>query len=230
MGCTCSSAAALPAAYDPPVTRTPTTAPSSESIEGGGVAAGVPHGGSNLPSATSGISPSAFIVAAASGRVDALAAYTGDVNIFMRGNWPGETTALMAAVFHNHVDAVRALVAREGIDVNVSHGQTALHVACSWQEVDVGIVALLLEAGGDPNVRTALYGNTCLHLAARRGDVDKVDTLLGWPTTDPSLCNSAGLTPVRIAVKHNRLMVAARIVNVVRACASHECAWSIQNA
>lgn len=69
------------------------------------------------------------------------------------------------AAEYGNLPAIRAIL-QSGVDVNMSYGDTALHVAAEYDQLDA--VKLLLEAGADPNIRDEL-GDTVLlnHLSCK---------------------------------------------------------------
>ena len=85
------------------------------------------------------------------------------------------TTALHWAVHRDDLVAVELLIGT-GADVNVTndYGVTPLYLACTNGSADV--VARLLDAGADPEARTA--GETALMTAVRTGSVDIVEVLI----------------------------------------------------
>ncbi len=81
------------------------------------------------------------------------------------------------AAMRGDVEAVRDLI-ESGADVNAPQGDgmTALH--WSARSGDPGLVALLVEAGAEPDPRTRIGGYTPLHLSAAAGHAEAMDALL----------------------------------------------------
>ena len=84
---------------------------------------------------------------------------------------------LADAAMRQDVDAVRGLIAR-GADPDVAHGDgmTALHWAA--EHGDLEVIALLVVAGADVEVRTRLGNHTPLHVASRSAQALVVTALL----------------------------------------------------
>lgn len=77
------------------------------------------------------------------------------------------------------------LAAGADIEARTRRSHTALHIACGKRNADVAVVSVLLAAGADPAVRTAMphgYFLDCwvqpLHYAAVAGNTDVVRVLL----------------------------------------------------
>lgn len=124
-----------------------------------------------------------------------------------------DESPLMLAAIKGHVDAVRALVARDA-DVNKT-GWTPLHYAASGtQPQNVEVIALLLEHhayidAASPN------GTTPLMMAAQYGTDASVQLLLS-EGADPTLKNQLGLTAVDFALRAEREELAQTIATRMR--------------
>ena len=111
--------------------------------------------------------------------------------------------AMMTACARNDGDTVRELLAR-GADPNASEPAAskrsvrALHVAAAAGYAN--IVALLLGAGADANVRHSDGGVTATHLAAANGDTGVVEMLLSHGA-DPLAVRTDGATAVAAATE-----------------------------
>lgn len=119
-----------------------------------------------------------------------------------------DESPLMLAAIKGHLEAVRALVARDA-DVNKT-GWTPLHYAASGtQPQQVEVIALLLEHhayidAASPN------GTTPLMMAAQYG-TDASAQLLLSEGADPTLKNQLGLTAVDFAMRAEREELARAI-------------------
>ena len=124
-----------------------------------------------------------------------------------------DESPLMIASIKGHLDAVRALVARDA-DVNKT-GWTPLHYAASGtQPQQLEVIALLLEHhayidAGSPN------GTTPLMMAAQYGTDASVQLLLS-EGADPTLKNQLGLTAVDFALRAEREDLARTIAASMR--------------
>jgi ankyrin repeat protein len=119
-------------------------------------------------------------------------------------------TALHFAAFFGKPGAAHLLVSR-GADVDaVGTGWmtgTALHSAAAGRHQDV--VALLLEAGANPDLRQS-HGWTALHSAAHNGDADTVELLLARGARR-DVRNDGGVTPAELARQDGHAGIAERL-------------------
>jgi ankyrin repeat protein len=115
-------------------------------------------------------------------------------------------TPLHLAAFFGQVDAARLLLARGARVDPPGRGWmtgTPLHAAAAGSHVT--IVAMLLEAGADPNTRQR-HGFTPLHSAAANGDLASVEALLS-AGADLDAVNDDGATPLALAEGSGDLVV-----------------------
>ncbi|MEP6572457.1 MAG: ankyrin repeat domain-containing protein [Gemmatimonadota bacterium] len=117
-------------------------------------------------------------------------------------------TALHLASYFGREDVARTLLER-GAEVHFSSLNTMrnqpMHAAAAGRHA--GIVALILDAGGDPNARQ-VGGWTPLHAAAQNGQRELVELLLARGA-DASLLSESGMTPFALAEERNHHNVAA---------------------
>lgn len=124
-----------------------------------------------------------------------------------------DESPLMMAALKGHVEAARALVAREA-DVNKT-GWAPLHYAATGTSPQhATIVSLLIEAhayvdAASPN------GTTPLMMAAQYGTNDSVKVLLD-EGADPILKNQLGLTAADFALRVSRTETAQAIAAAIR--------------
>ena len=124
-----------------------------------------------------------------------------------------DESPLMLAALKGHVEAVRALIARDA-DVNKT-GWAPLHYAASaGSPQHVAIIALLLENhafidAASPN------GTTPLMMAAHYGSNEAVQLLLE-EGADPTLKNQLGLTATDFAMRVSRTDSAEKIAAAIR--------------
>ena len=124
-----------------------------------------------------------------------------------------DESPLMMAAIKGHVDAVRALIARDA-DVNKT-GWTPLHYAATGGKPEhVRIIALLLEHHAYIDA-TSPNGTTPLMMAAQYGSGDAVQLLLK-EGADPTLKNQLGLTASDFALRVSRTENAERIAEAIR--------------
>ena len=119
-------------------------------------------------------------------------------------------SALGLAAFFKHRNVVKYLLVR-GADVHNSSRQgrfTPLHsaVATDAGACDVEIVRALLDAGADPNARSA-SGGTPLHTTAFTGDRESAELLLQYGA-DRKVKNGQRKTPAEIARERGNTEVA----------------------
>ncbi|MBC6416128.1 MAG: ankyrin repeat domain-containing protein [Bdellovibrionales bacterium] len=86
-----------------------------------------------------------------------------------------------------------------GDDSNNKEGNTALHVASQFNDVDV--IKALLESGADPTAKNK-YKDTPLHLAIKYENSDVVEALLA-NGADINAKNNMGRTPLHNAASEN---------------------------
>jgi len=120
---------------------------------------------------------------------------------------------LYLAVQHGHVDVVEILTA-QGADVvrrsNEWKDNTLLHQALLAPQSRAACLELLLQAGAPPDTMDK-QGNTALHIASMRGQVDCVKMLLRYGcdvtllTSPPTFVEEA-----KVAIKYTALELACR--------------------
>ena len=109
-------------------------------------------------------------------------------------------TPMFATIWYENIDAAKILV-NNGADVNVQteDGLTALINAAI--ESKPKMVEFLLNNGADPNLKENYYGNTALHAASIRGNIEIVDYLLE-KGVNASIVNIEGTTAAQFAGKY----------------------------
>jgi uncharacterized protein len=163
-----------------------------------------------LPALTAAAPPLDVFEAAASGDETRLAALLAADPALARARSADGGTALHFAAFFARPECARRLI-EAGADVHAvapAFGNvTPLHsaiAACSD-----AIVAMLLEAGADPNARQAA-GYTPLHGAAFHALTDTAELLLAHGA-DPTATNDAGDDAATLAEKAGNAAFAARL-------------------
>lgn len=115
-------------------------------------------------------------------------------------NISGNTPLHFASAIDD-VYAVTSLATANTINARNSFGQTALHMtARSGGPYYYGTATHLLNQGADPNIKDS-EGNTCLHLALKRGIVELFKVLMNDPRTDPSIPDNEMNTVIHTAIK-----------------------------
>jgi uncharacterized protein len=148
--------------------------------------------------------------AASFGEVDRLTQLLGEDPSLASARSGDGFTALHFAAFFGKLEASRLLVGR-GADVDaVGTGWmtgTALHSAAAGRHRDV--VALLLEAGANPDLRQS-HGWTALHSAVHNGDEGTVELLL-LHGARRDVRNDDGVTPAELARQEGHAGIAERL-------------------
>jgi ankyrin repeat protein len=148
--------------------------------------------------------------AASFGEVDRLTELLGEDPSLVASRSADGFTALHFAAFFGKPGAAQLLVGR-GADVDaVGMGWmtgTALHSAAAGRHRDV--VALLLEAGANPDLRQS-HGWTALHSAAQNGDADMIELLLVHGARR-DVRNDDGVTPAELARREGHARIAERL-------------------
>ena len=99
----------------------------------------------------------------------------------------------------------------KSIDINAQNdaGQTALAIAL--EKGFYGIAKQLIEAGADISVRFGEKRQTVLHIAAKVGDKELLETL--FKHADLNALDADGMTPLGIALVHDKYLSAALLIN-----------------
>ena len=144
------------------------------------------------------------------GEVDRLTELLGEEPALVASRSADGFTALHFAAFFGKPAAAQLLLGR-GADVDaVGTGWmtgTALHSAAAGRHRDV--VALLLEAGANPDLRQS-HGWSALHSAAHNGDADTVDLLLVHGARR-DVRNDDGVTAAELARQEGHGGIAERL-------------------
>ncbi|KAB0792955.1 hypothetical protein PPYR_12575 [Photinus pyralis] len=120
------------------------------------------------------------------------------VNVNLKREEDGET-ALHIATSNGYCSMASLLLRQPSINIHVKddHGYDALHLSLE-KESDLEITTLLLENTANPN-SIDRFGNTPLHVAARRGLLKMASLLLKYKA-DPNIINAMERTPLHVAV------------------------------
>jgi len=120
-------------------------------------------------------------------------------------------SAVLLAHYYGKDDVAKVLI-EHGADVTMASkpaGFTPLHsaVADDAGEATKDLVRMLLDAGADPNARSATDG-TPVHTAAFTGNIPVLQMLLAYGG-DPAAADKKGLTPLDVARERHHSEVAA---------------------
>jgi len=113
-------------------------------------------------------------------------------------------TALHNAARYNAVEALKVLLTRPEIDVNIQdkYGWTALYYAARRNAVE-SLKVLLPRPEIDVNIREYREGETVLHVAARDNAVESLKVLLTRPEIEVNIQNKYGWTALHVAACNN---------------------------
>jgi ankyrin repeat protein len=125
-------------------------------------------------------------------------------------------SALHEATFNGHPRVAKLLIERGAdIEKNSNDGSTALMVASAGGDVET--VKLLLERRANSSHRLPKWGRTAIHSAASRGKAKVVELLLEAADCPIDDQDSAGATPLIMAVRNTPEKVArAHLLETVR--------------
>jgi ankyrin repeat protein len=119
----------------------------------------------------------------------------------LRSRWRRGTTPLSKCLVNDSVEAAQVLLDNGAeVDLATDLGVTPLMHGINLMEPSGGLVAgvaLLLEAGADPDLQDKI-GDTALHYAAREHKSEAVDLLIEYGA-DINITNKAGQTPLDVA-------------------------------
>ncbi|MFV0948936.1 ankyrin repeat domain-containing protein [Wolbachia endosymbiont of Nasonia giraulti] len=117
-----------------------------------------------------------------------------------------ELTLLHVAFLDNQENVVKALLAAQGIDVNLQNQsqETPLHLAI--KEGNEKIVEALLNKGADVNLRDKSE-STPLHLAIKKGNENIVKALLAVDRINVDLQDKSESTPLCLAAEKGKMKI-----------------------
>jgi ankyrin repeat protein len=100
-------------------------------------------------------------------------------------------TALDVAIYNQSEIAVRVLLKRDDVDVNLktNYNHTALHYASVWKKMPIDLFRIILEKSKDVNAQEE-DGNTALHWAIGQENRTAVEELLKRDDVDVNLKNN----------------------------------------
>jgi ankyrin repeat protein len=154
---------------------------------------------------------SALYLAVLNGHYDlvkALIKKGADVNVADNEYW----TPLLAATSNGHLTTAQALLDAPGIDINATdhRERTALYLAALNDSYD--IVKVLIDKGANVNI-TADDGWTPLMVAAEKGHLTTMQTLLGAPGININAQKSDGATALYLAALNGNYDVVRALIN-----------------
>ena len=87
--------------------------------------------------------------------------------------------------------------------VNHNDGDSLLHIACQWGDVDI-VKYLITVERCNLNAPSSTFENTPLHVAVKCGHTDTVLQLLSYNECNPNIHNNDGDTPLHFAAKYGQ--------------------------
>nr|XP_018904892.1 PREDICTED: uncharacterized protein LOC109035644 [Bemisia tabaci] len=121
------------------------------------------------------------------------------------------TPLYYAATFDN--TEVANVLIKAGADVNActSHGWTPLISAAQGGYSEM--VRMLLRANADVNAKTIEGQQAAIHLAAKEGKRETVETLLSVEGIETNSASALGFTPLSLAIHYNRPEIAELLIS-----------------
>ncbi|KAF4958983.1 hypothetical protein FSARC_10886 [Fusarium sarcochroum] len=142
-----------------------------------------------------------------------------------------DATPLLLACSQRKVEAVKLLLSKHAqIEATDCTGKTSLHLCQSSSSGGTEVARLLLEHENaeclDVEAKDK-YSMTAAHIAARVGDSDMLDYLVGKMRADPNSQQLDGSTPLMVALKSNITTATKR--KIIRVLVKHNANLAIVN-
>jgi ankyrin repeat protein len=113
-------------------------------------------------------------------------------------------TALHDAIVSESEIAVNELLKRDNVDVNLKNknNQTALHLACCWEDIPIELFNIILKLSTDVNAQE-IEGHTALQCAIRSESEIAVKVLLRRKDVNVNLKNNDNETALHLSIRYN---------------------------
>lgn len=127
-------------------------------------------------------------------------------------------TAFHQAIEKGHEGIAKLLLEKELADVRDTdhHRRTALHMATSSENQNIGVIDLILRCHGVEVNALDVYGNTPLKLAAEKGHYETVELLMS-KEADVNKADKVDNTPLHVAAKNGHAAVLELLLKNVEA-------------
>lgn len=124
----------------------------------------------------------------------------------------GRNAGLSAAYYNTSLEAVQYLAGLCDMTIRTNEGMDAFMLA-AYRNKNVEVVRALMEISEDPFAREEDYGGNALHLAAIRGDLDKIDFLISEGFDPFDVTDNEGRDVMSLAAYRNSAEVVRALID-----------------